>query len=97
MVVYSEDECAHLKRSIYESLEILGRDAEAALLYHLKRKLGVISSSATLLLDGEEKEEEIPCPPLEDIESALRGLLGPGAEIIIMRIRAALKRHGVAA
>jgi hypothetical protein len=84
-----QDKCSLLRDAIYQALEVLGKEARVALLFHLKQRLNTVSLS--------DDEEEIPCAPLADIEVALRGLLGPAAEIIIKRIRKSLKSDGVTA
>jgi hypothetical protein len=88
-MIYDKDECARLKDSVNNALEVLGEEAKMALLFHLKKKLNIKSS-----LSG---DEDIPCPPLADIEAAFRELLGPAAEIIIRRIREAMKGDAAAA
>lgn len=67
--------------ALHEALNIFGKDASAALMFHLKKRLPDLEEDGTTL---------------KDIESALYDLLGPGAQLLVNTVRQSLdpKTHG---
>jgi hypothetical protein len=61
-----------MTRILKESMNILGENTYEALKFHMKEKYGIDLAHN---------------PRLENVESALRDLFGPGAEIIMIQIR----------
>lgn len=57
---------------MHEALKIFGNDASEALLFHLKKRLPGLGQDGTTL---------------DDVESALNDLLGPGAQLLINTVR----------
>ena len=70
--------CAALEKALRQAASIFGDEAVEALMLALKERYNIRLGQA-------------PCSSIEDIEKALADISGPGADIIISRVRSFLR------
>lgn len=69
------DASPRIAEALQEALKLFGNDAGEALMFHLKKRLPGLGQDGTML---------------EDVESALYDILGPGAQLLINTVRQVL-------
>jgi hypothetical protein len=70
--------CKELERALRQAASIFGDYAAEALILALKERYGI-------------KLGQAPCSPIDDIAKALCDISGPGADILISRVRSFLR------